>query len=256
MKGYETVFITHPDLEEDKLKNLIKKFKGLIKKAKGKLVYEYLWGRRKLAYQIANQDFGVYHIWYLTGSGTMLEELQKQFRFTDELIRFQSIMVNDIDEESRCFSEMLKVQQEEAASRPDSTVSKPKASPEDKDKNLESKETSSKPNTETKETDAKETSEELAESASQLSKKEPSSKLNIETKEIDAKETSEELAESASQLSKKEPSSKPNTETKETDAKKTSEEAAESASQLSKADETESESAVLSEETGKIQTAK
>ena len=122
MKGYETIFITHPDLEEDKLKKLLKHFKGLIKKAKGKLSQEYLWGRRKLAYQIANQDFGVYHVWYLTGSGTMLDELHKQFRFTDELLRFQSIMVEDVDEEARCFSEMLKVQQEEATARAASVV--------------------------------------------------------------------------------------------------------------------------------------
>ena len=117
MKGYETVFITHPDLEEDKLKKLLRNFKSLIKKAKGKLAQEYLWGRRKLAYQIANQDFGVYHVWYLTGSGTMLDELHKQFRFTDDLLRFQSIMIEDVDEEARCFSEMLKMQQEEAAAR-------------------------------------------------------------------------------------------------------------------------------------------
>ena len=122
MKGYETVFITHSDLEEEKLKKLLRKFKSLIKKVKGNLAQEYLWGRRKLAYQIENQDFGVYHVWYLTGSGTMLDELQKQFRFTDELLRFQSIMVEDVDEEARCFSDMRKVQQEEAAIRAASVV--------------------------------------------------------------------------------------------------------------------------------------
>ena len=122
MKGYETVFITHPDLEEDKLKKLLRKFKSLIKKAKGKLAQEYLWGRRRLAYQIANLDFGVYHVWYLTGSGTMLDELHKQFRFTDELLRFQSILVENVDEEALFFSEMLKVQQEEVAALATSAV--------------------------------------------------------------------------------------------------------------------------------------
>ena len=69
MIGYETVFITHPDLEEADLKKSLKKFKDIIKKGKGKLVHEYLWGRRRLAYQIANQNHGVYHIWYLQGTG-------------------------------------------------------------------------------------------------------------------------------------------------------------------------------------------
>ena len=40
MIGYETVFITHPDLEEADLKKSLKKFKDIIKKGKGKLVHE------------------------------------------------------------------------------------------------------------------------------------------------------------------------------------------------------------------------
>ena len=82
MIGYETVFITHPDLEEADLKKSLKKFKDIIKKGKGKLIHEYLWGRRRLAYQIANQNHGVYHIWYLHGTGAILDELQTQFRYS------------------------------------------------------------------------------------------------------------------------------------------------------------------------------
>ena len=125
--------------------NISPELQDLIKKAKGKLAQEYLWGRRKLAYQIANQDFGVYHIWYLTGSGTMLDELHKQFRFTDELLRFQSIMVEDVDEEALSFSEMLKVQQEEASARAASVVTVTKEPDKKVEANsdtvLESKET-------------------------------------------------------------------------------------------------------------------
>ena len=127
MKGYETIFITHPELEGDNLTKLLNKFKKLIKKSKGKLLHENIWGRRKLAYPIANQKFGVYHVWYLTGGGEMLEELQKQFRFSDEVIRFQTVTVEDLEQEALYFSEMLNVQEEEAVSRAAkvSTVAKP-----------------------------------------------------------------------------------------------------------------------------------
>ena len=124
MIGYETVFITHPDLEEDDLKKSLKKFKDIIKKGKGKLVHEYLWGRRRLAYQIANQNHGVYHIWYLQGSGAILEELQTQFRYSDEVLRFQNVKVDDLDQEAGFFSEMLKAQQEEAAARSAPSITK------------------------------------------------------------------------------------------------------------------------------------
>ena len=124
MIGYETVFITHPDLEEADLKKSLKKFKDIIKKGKGKLVHEYLWGRRRLAYQIANQNHGVYHIWYLQGTGAILDELQTQFRYSDEVLRFQTVKVDDLDQEAGFFSEMLKAQQEEAAARSAPSITK------------------------------------------------------------------------------------------------------------------------------------
>ena len=139
MIGYETIFITHPDLEEDALKKSLKKFKDLIKKAKGKVIHEHLWGRRRMAYSIANQKYGVYHIWYLEGSGTMLDELQTQFRYSDEVIRFQTVRIEDLEQESNFFSEMLKTQQEEEAARKVPKVAEP-APDKDKDANSDEKE--------------------------------------------------------------------------------------------------------------------
>ena len=150
MIGYETVFITHPDLEEDVLKTSLKKFKDLIKKAKGKVVHEHLWGRRKMAYSIANQKYGVYHIWYLEGSGTMLDELQTQFRYSDEVIRFQTVRVEDLEEESNFFSEMFKTQQEEEAAR---KVPKPAEAITDKGNANSDKQESPEPVAETEKTE-------------------------------------------------------------------------------------------------------
>ena len=142
MIGYETVFITHPDLEEADLKKSLKKFKDIIKKGKGKLVHEYLWGRRRLAYQIANQNHGIYHIWYLQGTGAILDELQTQFRYSDEVLRFQTVKVDDLDQEAGFFSEMLKAQQEEATARTASSITKT-ASAESSETNSDEAETSS-----------------------------------------------------------------------------------------------------------------
>ena len=142
MIGYETVFITHPDLEEADLKKSLKKFKDIIKKGKGKLVHEHLWGRRRLAYQIANQNHGVYHIWYLQATGAILDELQTQFRYSDEVLRFQTVKVDDLDQEAGFFSEMLKAQQEEAAARSAPSITKT-ASAESSKTNSDRAETSS-----------------------------------------------------------------------------------------------------------------
>ena len=142
MIGYETVFITHPDLEQADLKKSLKKFKDIIKKGKGKLVHEHLWGRRRLAYQIANQNHGVYHIWYLQGTGAILDELQTQFRYSDEVLRFQTVKVDDLDQEAGFFSKMLKAQQEEATARSAPSITKT-ASAESSETNSDKAETSS-----------------------------------------------------------------------------------------------------------------
>ena len=142
MIGYETVFITHPDLEEVDLKKSLKKFKDIIKKGNGKLVHDHLWGRRRLAYQIANQNHGVYHIWYLQATGAILDELQTQFRYSDEVLRFQTVKVDDLDQEAGFFSEMLKAQQEEAAARSAPSITKT-ASAESSEKNSDKAETPS-----------------------------------------------------------------------------------------------------------------
>merc|ERR1711916_153868 len=83
-----------------------------------------LWGRRRLVYQIANRNHGVYHIWYLQGTGAILDELQTQFRYSDEVLRFQTVKVDDLDQEAGFFSEMLKAQQEEAAARSAASITK------------------------------------------------------------------------------------------------------------------------------------
>ena len=46
-----------------------------LSKSEGKLVHEYVWGRRRLAYEIEGNDFGVYHTWYFTGTGETVDEL-------------------------------------------------------------------------------------------------------------------------------------------------------------------------------------
>ena len=61
MTGFELVFITDPALSDKELESLQKNIKMSLSKSEGKLVHEYVWGRRRLAYEIEGNDFGVYH---------------------------------------------------------------------------------------------------------------------------------------------------------------------------------------------------
>ncbi len=100
MTGFELVFITDPALNDKDLESLQKNIKMSLSKSKGKLVHEYVWGRRRLAYEIEGNDFGVYHTWYFTGSGKTVDELQRQFGYSDNVLRHQIVKVEDLDTEA------------------------------------------------------------------------------------------------------------------------------------------------------------
>ena len=100
MTGFELVFITDPALNDKDLESLHKNIKMSLSKSKGKLVHEYVWGRRRLAYETEGNDFGVYHTWYFTGSGETVDELKRQFGYSDNVLRHQIVKVEDLDTEA------------------------------------------------------------------------------------------------------------------------------------------------------------
>ena len=64
------------------------------------LIHEHIWGHRRLAYEIKGNDFGVYHVWYFTGTGKTVDELQRQFGYSDNILRNQIVKTNNLDDSS------------------------------------------------------------------------------------------------------------------------------------------------------------
>jgi len=105
--SYELVFILDPDLTEEDREKSIEKHKGVLSRYEGTLVEEHFWGRRRLAYEINDKEHGYYYIWYIQGDGTTIAELQKRFGYSDEVLRFQTVRIEDIQEESSFFQSLL-----------------------------------------------------------------------------------------------------------------------------------------------------
>ncbi|MED5242287.1 MAG: 30S ribosomal protein S6 [SAR324 cluster bacterium] len=112
MTGYELVFITDPNLSEKDQEVVLKKFKKNLTEFGGKLIHEYVWGRRRLAYEIAGNDFGVYHAWYFTGIGKTVDELQRQFGFSDDVLRNQIVKTEDLDAEASFLHNLIPPREE------------------------------------------------------------------------------------------------------------------------------------------------
>ena len=120
MKGYELVFITNPDLNEEDLAAILNKAKETLSQAGGTLFKEYLWGRRRLAYEIAGKSFGVYHAWYFTGTGETVSELQRQFGYSDDIIRNQTVSTEDLEGDAAYFCGLM--QSKDDSNRTDDEV--------------------------------------------------------------------------------------------------------------------------------------
>jgi len=90
MNKYESVVIVNPNLEEESIKDLIKKFSDLIN-ADGTVTSVEEMGRRKLAYEIKKQKEGFYLVFKFEAKPEIITELERNYRITDEVIKFMVI---------------------------------------------------------------------------------------------------------------------------------------------------------------------
>ncbi|MCW1908012.1 MAG: 30S ribosomal protein S6 [Candidatus Saccharibacteria bacterium] len=84
---YEVAVLYHPDLEAD-LDKATTKIEKLFKDNGGKVVNTDNWGKRKLAYTIKKQDYGIYVFYTVDMPGENVAKLESSLNITDEVIRF------------------------------------------------------------------------------------------------------------------------------------------------------------------------
>jgi small subunit ribosomal protein S6 len=87
VKEYELVSLIHPDLEMN-LEPAIDKVRAIVHEAGGKVVKEDGWGKKKLAYQIKGQDFGIYQYFELELPADAPLKISNILNITDEVIRY------------------------------------------------------------------------------------------------------------------------------------------------------------------------
>jgi small subunit ribosomal protein S6 len=86
LKNYELLYIVHPDLEGTTDK-VMEKIAGFVTKTDGKIISQEDWGKRKLAYKIAKNDFGVYVLVQFSTESTKLREIERGLRLSEEIMR-------------------------------------------------------------------------------------------------------------------------------------------------------------------------
>jgi small subunit ribosomal protein S6 len=94
-REYETIFILRPDLANDAIAAVNTKVRGVIEAGGGRLIKVENWGRRKLAYEVRKQLKGIYLFWRYLGGAGLVEEVERNLRLSDQVIRYYSVKVAD-----------------------------------------------------------------------------------------------------------------------------------------------------------------
>jgi len=91
---YETLFIVHPD-QGGGVKELIQRFKKILEEQGGAVAHVEEWGLRDLAYLIQKQLKGYYVLLQYRSSSQAVEELERNMKLTDAVIRYLSVRVDE-----------------------------------------------------------------------------------------------------------------------------------------------------------------
>lgn len=98
MSYYEHVIISRPDISTTQVDEMVNQISEKLKPLGGKVVKSEYWGLRNLAYRIKKNRKAHYLLLQLHASGEALQELERQHRINEDILRYMSIRVNELDE--------------------------------------------------------------------------------------------------------------------------------------------------------------
>ena len=94
MNKYESIVIINPNVDEEGIKALTSRFTDLIN-TDGKVEKVDELGKRKLAYEVKKFEEGFYAVFYFEANPTLITELERNYRITDEILKFIVVRKED-----------------------------------------------------------------------------------------------------------------------------------------------------------------
>ncbi len=91
MRHYELLFVLKPTLTEEENKERFEYVKGILEKNNCEIANIQDMGMRKLAYEIEKFERGHYYVIYYKADPAVIDEILRNLRFTEEVIRFLNV---------------------------------------------------------------------------------------------------------------------------------------------------------------------
>ena len=106
LRNYEIILVVEAKLTDDEANVVFEKFKKLINDAGGNVKFENHWGRRRLAYEVKKNKHGIYRLFYAEATGSIIEELERQATYDDNLIKFFVMSVSNLEKANNDFDSL------------------------------------------------------------------------------------------------------------------------------------------------------
>jgi small subunit ribosomal protein S6 len=82
------MFILKPDLSDEQFDSQVEKFKGILENQEAEVSNINRMGRRRLAYEVKKLREGYYVLINYSGGPAATDELERNFRISDDVIRY------------------------------------------------------------------------------------------------------------------------------------------------------------------------
>jgi small subunit ribosomal protein S6 len=94
-RTYELLFIVRPDMADEALEKLVSLLETTVASAKGSVKSIDRMGKRRLAYMVRKFREGIYILMTIEGEGTVIHELERRLRVTEQVIKFLTVRVDE-----------------------------------------------------------------------------------------------------------------------------------------------------------------
>ncbi|MEE9167041.1 MAG: 30S ribosomal protein S6 [Candidatus Neomarinimicrobiota bacterium] len=94
MRYYETLYIVHPDYEEERLINVKQSVDRWISDRGASIINSYVWGKRKLAYPVDKQMYGTYMLLNYGTEKPFFPELNEWFQLNEAVLAYFTVLLD------------------------------------------------------------------------------------------------------------------------------------------------------------------
>ncbi|MGH8890076.1 MAG: 30S ribosomal protein S6 [Acidothermaceae bacterium] len=87
MRRYELMVLLDPEVEEKTVAPSLEQYLGVVRNGGGTVEKVDIWGRRRLAYEIAKKSEGIYAVVDIVAEPASVKELDRQLNLNETVLR-------------------------------------------------------------------------------------------------------------------------------------------------------------------------